>query len=59
MEILVRITQQYGNQRIFPVCEKAELFCQLVGGKTLGASHIDAIKKLGFYVTVVPDVTNL
>lgn len=59
MEIKVRITHQYGNQRIFPVCEKAELFCQLVGGKTLSDAHIKAIKELGYTVTVVPEVTSL
>lgn len=57
--IKVRIVSQFGNERIFPVCEKAELFCKIAGAKTLTRANIEHIKALGFDVEVVPEVTRL
>lgn len=57
--IKVRITTSYGNERIFPVCEKAELFAMIAGAKTLTRANILHIKALGFDVEVVPEVTSL
>jgi len=59
MEIKVRIFSQFGNQRIFPVCDKAELFCAIAGTTTLTDSAIKAIKELGYVVSVVQDVKSL
>ena len=59
MEIKVRIISQFGNQRIFPACEKAELFCSIAGTATLTDAAIKAIKALGYAVTVVQDVKSL
>jgi hypothetical protein len=59
MEIKVRIVSQFGNQRIFPACDKAELFCTIAGTTTLTDSAIKAIKSLGYTVTVVQDVKSL
>ena len=55
MEIKVRIESQYGNKRVFPVCEKAILFASIAGMSTLIPSVLEAIKKLGYIVTVVPE----
>jgi len=59
MEIKVRIVSQFGNQRIFPACDKAELFCAISGTTTLTDAAIKAIKALGYTVTVVQDVKSL
>lgn len=54
MQINVRIVSQYGQQRIFPACHTAELFCSIAGAKTLTDSAIRDIKALGYTVNVVP-----
>lgn len=59
MEIKVRIVSQFGNQRIFPACDKAELFCTVAGTTTLTDAAIKSIKALGYAVTVVQDVKSL
>lgn len=58
-EIKVRIVNQYGNQRIQPACEKAELFCKIANAKTLTPANITAIKALGYTVVVVQDTQTL
>ena len=40
----------YGNDLIYPVCERAKRFAILTGQKTLSAGAISSIKKLGFSV---------
>ena len=59
MEITVRIVSQFGNKRIFPACEKSELFCNIAGTTTLTDATINAIKALGYVVAVVQDVKTL
>jgi hypothetical protein len=59
MEIKVRIVSQFGNQRIFPLCEKAKLFCEIAGTTTLTEHAIKAIKKLGYTVSVVQEIKSL
>lgn len=59
MDILVRITSKYGKELIYPVCEKAHLFCKLLGSKTLTRANIDTIKAIGFAIVVVPEVASL
>jgi hypothetical protein len=57
--IKVYIKTQYGTERIFPVCSKAEMFCKIAKAKSLTRGDIDNIKALGFDVEVVPEVTSL
>ena len=59
MEIKVRIASQFGNQRIFPACDKAKLFCTIAGTMTLTDASIKAIKALGYAVSVVQDIKAL
>lgn len=59
LEIKVRITVQYGNERIFPVCEKAELFAAIAGSKTLTRHVVEHIKALGYTVSVVQENSTL
>lgn len=57
--IKVRITNQYGQERIFPICANAELFAKIAGAKTLTRANVEHIKALGFDIDVVPEVTSL
>lgn len=59
MEISVRLVSQYGNERIQPACEKAELFCRIAGCKTLTQNMVRDIKALGYRVNVLPNVAEL
>jgi len=53
--IKVRVVSQYGNKRVFPVCAKAALFCDIADQGTLTDRTIKAIKALGYAVVVVAD----
>jgi len=50
--ITVEIKSVYGTQKIYPACQKAEVFCKMVGQKTLTETDIKRIKELGFEVQV-------
>jgi hypothetical protein len=52
MEITVRITNQYGNRTIYPVCDTALLLARLAGFKTLPSHTIETIKALGYSINV-------
>ena len=52
MQITVRITNVYGNQTVYPVCEKALLLARLAGFKTLPSHTIETIKQLGYSIVI-------
>ena len=54
MTIQVVLGQQYGQEVIRPVCEKAQLFCEIAATKTLTRRLVEQIKRLGYTVEVVP-----
>lgn len=54
MEIKVQLRNQYGNRVCVPFCEKAKIFADIAGTKTLSITAINGIKALGYTVTVVP-----
>jgi len=55
MEIKVRLKSVFGVQRIYPVCEKAEIFRKMTRSATLMPDIISLIKELGYKITVVPE----
>ena len=58
MNIIVTIKQVYGNEAIYPVCDKAKALAALAGTKTLTRAALTQIKNLGFQITVQqPTVT--
>jgi hypothetical protein len=59
MNITVKITQNYGVEAIYPVCEAALTFARLAGTKTLTRSTIALIKRLGYTVNVQQDEVQL
>jgi len=52
MRILVERRNVYGVEKIYPECDKAKLFCKLLGQSTLTERDVSIIKQLG-YDTVV------
>lgn len=53
--ITVRVREVYGRRLIYPVCERAKIFAELTGQKTLTDKAVEKIKKLGFGLTIVPE----
>ena len=51
MELIVEKKSVYGNQLIYPICNKAKLFASISGNKTLLPEVIEDIKKLGYKLT--------
>jgi hypothetical protein len=51
--IRVNIKSVYGEEKIYPACQKAVTFCKMLGQKTLTTANIASIKQLGFQVEVV------
>ncbi len=52
MKLLVEIRNVYGNERIYPLCNKAVIFCQMLGRQTLTRGDIEYIKALGYTIEV-------
>lgn len=50
--ITVKLISQYGNERIFPICERATLFTELIGQRSFTLKDLKLIKQLGFKVEV-------
>jgi len=48
LEAVVQIKNIYGNERIIPINEKAQLLAKIAGTKTLTRETIDLAKSLGF-----------
>lgn len=59
LKIIVQIKNVYGEEKIYPVCEKAHLFARLVKQKTLTHQDIKVIKELGYTIEVQQQVKNL
>jgi hypothetical protein len=52
MEIIVRVTSNYGAKAVYPVCETAQIFAAIAGTKTLKPETLNCIKALGYKVIV-------
>lgn len=52
LSITVRIKSVYGVETIYPVCERAVLFAQIAGTKTLTRQCVSAVRALGYRVVV-------
>lgn len=53
LKIQVTIKNVFGNETIYPFCERAKTFAALVGQKTLTRRDLDMIKRLGFSIEPV------
>jgi uncharacterized membrane protein len=50
--LIVKIKNQYGIDRIYPVNTTAHLMAKIANRKTLDRDHIETAKQLGYTVTV-------
>jgi hypothetical protein len=50
--ITIKLTTVYGNETIYPVCEKANLLVSLTKKKTFDRRDIETIKALGYTVNI-------
>jgi len=58
-KIIIEKKQVYGNELFYPVCEKAQAFCQLFESKTLPDHKLKQIKRnLGFEIELKQDSPN-
>jgi hypothetical protein len=52
MTITVRITNNFGNRAVYPVCDTAVKLAELIGTKTFTDRAIEQIKGLGYTIEV-------
>lgn len=50
MEILVEVKTVYGNQVIYPACDKSRIFAEMLNQKTLTHRDLCKIESLGFTI---------
>lgn len=56
-EITVRVTHNFGNKMIYPVCPVAVKLAELAGTKTFTEKAINIIRELGYTIKVeTPEV---
>lgn len=48
MNLTVKIKNVYGNEMIYPTCEKGLLLASLMGKKTFSNQDVLTLKKLGY-----------
>lgn len=59
LTIEVRVKNVYGNESVYPVCERAKAFASIAGTSTLTSNTIRGIKSLGYIIQVIQDVKSL
>jgi hypothetical protein len=52
MQIQIEIRSVYGNETIYPACDKARAFASIAGTKTLTRRALQDIQALGFEIVV-------
>ena len=55
--IEVEVKDVYGSVKYYPICEKAQLFADIAGTKTLTVQVIKKIEALGFSIKASRTVT--
>jgi|3_EtaG_2_1085321.scaffolds.fasta_scaffold292677_1 hypothetical protein len=55
-EITVQIKNVWGQERIYPICEKGKIFSSISGSACLSRFAIESIKKLGFEIKVQSEI---
>lgn len=55
MELLVKIKNVFGNQTIYPICDKSKLLAKFKKQKTLTGDDVKLLKELGYTFTLEPD----
>lgn len=55
----IQIKEPYGVETIYPVCDVARLFCELLRQKTLTRRDVEVLKRLGYVFEVVTEVRSV
>jgi hypothetical protein len=55
MMIQVSVKSVYGNDTVYPVCEKAKLFADIAGTKTLTHATLCLIERMGYTIEQVSE----
>lgn len=59
MTIKVSIQNNYGQQTVYPVCDRAKAFARIAGTRTLTTGAIANIKALGYEIELGQAVITL
>lgn len=51
-QLTVRITNNYGNRAVYPVCDTAQKIAALIGAKTFTDAAQRQLKEIGFTFVV-------
>ncbi len=43
---------KFGNELLYPTCEKAELFCELLKVKTMPRDRLSILSKLAYQIEI-------
>lgn len=54
MQIMIKITRNYGKEAVYPVCETAHKFAELLGQTTFTKADLAIIKRLGYEIVIQP-----
>ena len=57
-EIKVRIRNVYGNDVVYPACERSQIFADIAGSKTLTVHTLKKIRKLGITFQLETETAN-
>ena len=52
MNIIIQIKNVYGNETVYPICERAKLFARIAGTCTLTSATLRDVKALGYGIQV-------
>tara|TARA_R100001082_G_scaffold44092_2_gene23403 strand:- start:5541 stop:5732 length:192 start_codon:yes stop_codon:yes gene_type:complete len=55
MTLVVKKRNSYGRELVYPVCEHAKKFCELLGTKTFTKEQIQQIRGLNIDFTIDPN----
>lgn len=50
--ILLRRIREWGNDRLYPANEAAQIVCEMVDKKTFSLGMVEQVKRLGFNVQI-------
>ena len=51
MNLIIELKTVYGNDRVYPICNKAKKLCELTNQKTFSKFAIQKLKELGYTFT--------
>jgi len=51
MNLIIELKTVYGNDLIYPICDKAKKLCSLTNQKTFSQFAINKLKELGYTFT--------